>query len=93
MAKPRPRIGSDDELMTTKRNAEYLSVTTDHLYHLAAAGVGPPRIRVGGRWYYLRSEVDEWVLSEPDLSPAWERQRRWQERRRAQAPSCAVEPL
>jgi hypothetical protein len=40
---------------------------------------------VGTRWYYLRSEVDAWLLSEPDLSAAHERQREWRRQRAAEA--------
>jgi len=74
------------EWMSTKEVAAYLDCTVDWLYHLASAGVGPPRRQLGGRkhWRYLRRDVDEWVLSEPDLSAANERQRRWWERHLAE---------
>lgn len=84
MAKARARISSDDEWMTHKTTAAYLSVSTQYLYDLGQAGVGPPRRRLGAnRWKYLRSDVDTWMLAEPDLSPAWKRQREWYERQKA----------
>jgi len=72
------------EWLTTKQVAQYLSCSTHWLYQLAAQGVGPPRRQLGSRrWKYLRRDVDEWVLSEPDLSVVYERTRRWREQHAA----------
>lgn len=88
MVKPRAQAQPGDEAnewLSTRQVADYLGVTPDWLYHLAAAGVGPPRRQLGTtRWRYLRRDVDEWALSEPDLSAANERHRRWKERRAAE---------
>lgn len=49
-----------DELWDVKRTASYLNLCTRTVYQLARDG-RIPGIRVGGRWRFRRSDLDQWL--------------------------------
>ena len=50
-----------DGRMTRRDAARYLGLKAKTLAMWAMAGKGPPVIRVGGRCFYCRSDLDEFV--------------------------------
>jgi len=52
---------SGPELMTLPETAAYLRCGVRTLYGWLAGGGGPPASRVGRRWLFRRSEVDDWL--------------------------------
>jgi excisionase family DNA binding protein len=53
----------EKELLTTKDAASYLDISTDQLYKLNSGGKIPSYRPTGGKVYYLKAELIEWVLS------------------------------
>ena len=55
--------------LTTEQLAERLQVSVVTLYRWAAAGDGPPRLRMGARQVrYRLSDVDVWAQSQAEAS-------------------------
>ena len=46
--------------LTTDEAAEYLKMSKDDLYHMAAAGEVPAS-KLGRRWRFHRDKLDEWL--------------------------------
>ena len=55
-----------EEVMTLPEVAALLHLEIEAMYHRIQRGSGPPGRRVGRRWLYLRSEVEEWLRAGGD---------------------------
>jgi excisionase family DNA binding protein len=58
------------EVMDIRQAAHYLGISADSLYRYAATGF-IPAFRLGNRWRFRKSRLDEWMdrrsgLSEPE---------------------------
>jgi excisionase family DNA binding protein len=53
----------ETEFLTSKDAASYLDISTDQLYKLNSGGKIPSYRPTGGKVYYLKTELIEWVLS------------------------------
>jgi len=49
------------EVMDIKEASEYLRINTDTMYRYAAEGL-VPAFRLGNRWRFKRSLLDEWMV-------------------------------
>lgn len=49
------------ELLVKQSAAVLCGVSSRTLERMAAAGIGPPRIRVNARWMYPREGLMEWI--------------------------------
>jgi hypothetical protein len=58
-----------DNILTSNSAAQRLRKSPDWLGRNARR-LGIPRYRVGGRWYYNPSELDEWVRQQRDRTDA-----------------------
>ena len=48
------------EVMDIRQAAHYLGISADSLYHYAATGF-IPAFRLGNRWRFRKSRLDEWM--------------------------------
>ena len=53
------------EVMDIKQAAAYLQVSCDTLYKYAAKGT-VPALRLGNRWRFKKSKLDQWMDQESD---------------------------
>lgn len=49
------------EVMDVRQAAEYLGISTDTLYRYAAGGL-IPAFKLGNRWRFKKSLLDEWMV-------------------------------
>lgn len=49
------------EVMDVRQAAEYLGISTDTLYRYAAGGL-VPAFKLGNRWRFKKSLLDEWMV-------------------------------
>ncbi len=52
--------GEKREVMDIRQAAEYLGISADSLYRYAATGF-IPAFRLGNRWRFRRSRLEEWM--------------------------------
>ena len=59
------------EVMDIRQAAHYLGISADSLYRYAATGF-IPAFRIGNRWRFRKSRLEEWMdsRSEPAETPA-----------------------
>jgi excisionase family DNA binding protein len=50
------------EVMDIRQAADYLAISTDSLYRYAATGF-IPAFRIGNRWRFRKSRLEEWMDS------------------------------
>ncbi len=53
-----------DEIMSIEQLADYLKVSRSTLYKLAQDGRLPGQ-KVGKRWRFLRTAIDDWLSQQP----------------------------
>ena len=53
----------EKQILTVKETASFLDISTDQLYKLNAAGRIPSHRPTGGKIYYIKDEIIEWVRS------------------------------
>ncbi len=51
------------EILNAKEAAAFLSISLQQLYKLSANGTLPTYCPTGGRIYFKKSEIEEWVFS------------------------------
>lgn len=61
------KIGSLAEVMDIRQAAEYLQISPDTLYKYAIAG-DIPAFKLGNRWRFRRSRIDEWMAAKEQTS-------------------------
>jgi hypothetical protein len=54
-----------DGRMDRKNAALYVGCAAKTLADWATKGIGPVYIRVGGRSFYFRSDLDSWIAKQP----------------------------
>jgi len=54
--------GSNSDILTLKEVAEYMRVNTATIYRLVRTGK-IPAFRVGNRWRFRKTSIDEWLQS------------------------------
>jgi excisionase family DNA binding protein len=59
------------EVMDIRQAAHYLGISADSLYRYAATGF-IPAFRLGNRWRFRKSRLDEWMDRRSGLSEAEE---------------------
>jgi excisionase family DNA binding protein len=59
------------EVMDIRQAADYLGISADSLYRYAATGF-IPAFRIGNRWRFRRSRLEEWMDSRSATSGAAE---------------------
>lgn len=64
---PSKAVQPSEELMSRQEVADLLGVSARTLETWARDGTGPTYRRIGRRAIYLRSEVDKWILGQPNL--------------------------
>lgn len=52
---------TEPDLLTKKQTAARIGVSERTLDRWALDGEGPPRRRVGGRCYYVRTKLEAWL--------------------------------
>lgn len=57
------------EVMDIRQAALYLGISTDSLYRYAAESV-VPGFRLGNRWRFKKSRLDQWMEEQSDPHPA-----------------------
>ena len=57
------------EVMDIRQASEYLGISGDTLYRYASEGF-IPAFKLGNRWRFKRSRLDEWMDRQSDLSTA-----------------------
>jgi excisionase family DNA binding protein len=57
------------EVMDIRQAAHYLGISADSLYRYAATGF-IPAFRLGNRWRFRKSRLDEWMDQRSGLSEA-----------------------
>jgi excisionase family DNA binding protein len=62
------------EVMDIRQAAHYLGISADSLYRYAATGF-IPAFRLGNRWRFRKSRLDEWMDRRSGLSEAEEEPR------------------
>jgi len=55
------------EVLNIRQAAEYLGITPDTLYNYAAKGA-IPCFKLGNRWKFKRSKIDEWMDAQSEKS-------------------------
>ncbi|HXE09777.1 MAG TPA: helix-turn-helix domain-containing protein [Acidobacteriaceae bacterium] len=59
--KPSPAVSAETrEVMDIRQAAHYLGISADSLYRYAATGF-IPAFRLGNRWRFRKSRLDEWM--------------------------------
>lgn len=53
------------EVMDIRQAAKYLGISPDSLYNYAASGV-VPAFKLGNRWRFKRSRLDQWMNQQMD---------------------------
>ncbi len=56
-------MGRTPELMSAIRAAQFLGVSRQTLRRWISQGAGPPRVRKGKRFYYVREVLKDWLKS------------------------------
>jgi excisionase family DNA binding protein len=59
------------EVMDLHEAAAYLGVSEDSLYVYVQKGI-VPAFRLGNRWKFKRSKVDEWMEKQSDMRRDWD---------------------
>jgi excisionase family DNA binding protein len=54
------------EVMDIRQASDYLGISPDTLYKYASEGV-VPAFKLGNRWRFKRSRLDEWMDQQSDL--------------------------
>ena len=57
------------EVMDIRQAADYLGISGDTLYRYASEGF-VPAFKLGNRWRFKRSRLDEWMDQQSDLHAA-----------------------
>jgi excisionase family DNA binding protein len=57
------------EVMDIRQASEYLGISSDTLYKYASEGF-VPAFKLGNRWRFKRSRLDEWMDHQSDLQAA-----------------------
>ena len=57
------------EVMDIRQASEYLGISSDTLYKYASEGF-VPSFKLGNRWRFKRSRMDEWMDRQSDLHAA-----------------------
>jgi excisionase family DNA binding protein len=57
------------EVMDIRQASEYLGISSDTLYKYASEGF-VPAFKLGNRWRFKRSRMDEWMDRQSDLHAA-----------------------
>jgi excisionase family DNA binding protein len=57
------------EVMDIRQASEYLGISSDTLYKYASEGF-VPAFKLGNRWRFKRSRLDEWMDRQSDLHAA-----------------------
>jgi excisionase family DNA binding protein len=57
------------EVMDIRQASEYLAISPDTLYKYASEGF-VPAFKLGNRWRFKRSRLDEWMDRQSDLHAA-----------------------
>lgn len=65
MVRSKAQIAPSQELMRRSDVAELLGLSVRTLEGWARAGTGPAFRRIGREAFYLRSDLDAWILSQP----------------------------
>ena len=50
----------DSQFMTVRQVGDYLGLATITIYRLAEKK-GLPGVKAGGKWRFIKSEVDQWL--------------------------------
>ena len=53
------------EVMNVRQMSAYLGISTDTMYMYASTGL-IPSFKLGNRWRFLKSKVDEWMEKQGD---------------------------
>jgi len=53
----------EKSILNSKEAASYLDISLDQLYKLSAAGKLPTYSPTGGKVYFVKSELEDWILS------------------------------
>lgn len=56
------------EVMDIRLAADYLGISPDSLYRYASDGT-VPAFRLGNRWRFKKSRLDQWMEDQSDLKP------------------------
>jgi excisionase family DNA binding protein len=54
------------EVMDIRQASDYLGISSDNLYKYATKGF-VPAFKLGNRWRFKRSRLDEWMTRQSDL--------------------------
>ena len=54
---------TDKEILGSKEAATFLDISPNQLYKLSSSGKIPTYSPTGGKIYFLKSDLTEWVLS------------------------------
>jgi predicted DNA-binding transcriptional regulator AlpA len=65
MARSKSQISPSQELMRRSEVADTLGVSVRTLENWGRDGLGPAFRRIGREAYYLRSDLDAWILAQP----------------------------
>jgi excisionase family DNA binding protein len=57
--------GEPREVMNIRQAADYLGISPDTLYKYATEGF-LPAFKLGNRWKFKRSRIDEWIEAQCD---------------------------
>jgi excisionase family DNA binding protein len=57
------------EVMDIRQASDYLGISSDTLYKYASEG-GVPAFKLGNRWRFKKSRLDEWMDQQSDASMA-----------------------
>ncbi|HEY0795091.1 MAG TPA: helix-turn-helix domain-containing protein [Acidisarcina sp.] len=67
--KPAPQAAHQmvREVMDIRQASDYLGISSDTLYKYASEG-GVPAFKLGNRWRFKKSRLDEWMDQQSDAS-------------------------
>jgi excisionase family DNA binding protein len=57
------------EVMDIRQASEYLGISSDSLYRYASEGT-IPAFKLGNRWRFKRSLLDQWMVEQSGAAPA-----------------------
>ena len=60
---PKNYIGMEKQILGSKEAAAYLDISLHQLYKLTSAGKLPTYSPTGGKIYFLKSDIEDWVLA------------------------------
>ena len=67
VAKAEPMLLVQREVMDIRQAADYLAISADSLYKYASENT-VPAFKLGNRWRFKRSRLDEWMDRQSDMA-------------------------